>query len=56
MTLSIAAGPTGTPLLDQTIGANLEATVARFPDRQALVVAGQGIRQTWTEFAATVPR
>ena len=54
MTLSIAAGPTGTPLLDQTIGANLEATVARFPDRQALVVAGQGIRQTWTEFAATV--
>ena len=33
MTLSIAAGPTGTPLLEQTIGANLEATVDRFPDR-----------------------
>ncbi|MFV1998848.1 MAG: AMP-binding protein, partial [Acidimicrobiia bacterium] len=52
--LSIAAGPTGTALLEETIGANLEATVARFPDREALVVVHQGIRQTWTEFNATV--
>ena len=54
MTLSIAAGPTDTPLLSQTIGANLEATVGRFPDREALVVVHQGIRQTWAEFYDTV--
>ena len=54
MTLSLSAGPTDTPLLDQTIGANLQGTVARFPDREALVVAHQGIRQTWSEFAATI--
>ncbi len=54
MTLSIATGPTDTPLLSQTIGANLEATVDRFPDREALVVVHQGIRQTWAEFYDTV--
>ncbi len=54
MTLSIAAGPTGTPLLEQTIGANLEATVDRFPEREALVVVHQGIRQTWAQFDVTV--
>jgi len=54
VTLSIAAGPTGTPLLEQTIGANLEATVDRFPDREALVVVHQGVRQTWAEFDATI--
>ena len=54
MTLSIAAGPTGAPLLEQTIGANLEATVDRFPDREALVVVHQGVRQTWAEFDATI--
>jgi len=54
VTLSIAAGPTGTPLLEQTIGANLEATVDRFPDREALVVVHQGTRQTWAQFDATI--
>jgi len=54
VTLSIAAGPTETPLLEQTIGANLEATVNRFPDREALVVVHQGIRQTWSEFDSTI--
>ena len=54
MTLSIAAGPIGTPLLSSTIGANLEATVGRFPDREALVVVHQGIRQTWAEFYDTI--
>ncbi len=54
MTLSIAAGPTDTPLLSSTIGANLEATVDRFPDREALVVVHQGIRQTWAEFYNTI--
>jgi fatty-acyl-CoA synthase len=50
----MAAGPTDVPLLEQTIGANLEATVNRFLDREALVVVHQGIRQTWAEFASTV--
>jgi len=54
VTLSIDAGPTDTPLLTQTIGANLEAIVKRFPEREALVVVHQGIRQTWAEFASTV--
>jgi fatty-acyl-CoA synthase len=40
--------------LSSTIGANLEATVGRFPDREALVVVHQGIRQTWAEFYDTV--
>jgi len=52
--LSIASGATKTPLLEETIGTNLEATVARFPDREALVVVQQNIRQTWAEFNDTV--
>jgi len=52
--LSIAAGSTTTALLEQTIGQNLEATAARFPDRDALVVVHQEIRQTWAQFNATV--
>ena len=54
MTAAIAKGPTDTPLLEETIGDNLDATVARFPDREALVVPHQDIRQTWSEFSATV--
>ena len=54
VTPSTAAGPIDAPLLEQTIGDNLADTVTRFPDREALVVVHQGIRQTWTEFEATV--
>ncbi len=54
MTLAIDQGATDVELLEQTIGENLEATVARYPDREAFVVAHQGIRQTWAEFDATV--
>ena len=54
MTEAFAAGPTDQPLIDQTIGANLDTTAARFPDHEALVVAHQDIRQTWTEFNDTV--
>ena len=56
MTAAIDRGATDIPLLEQTIGENLAATVARFPDREALVVPHQGVRQNWTEFAATVDR
>ncbi len=54
MERSIASGPTTPPLLDQTIGANLQETVDRFPEGDALVVVHQGIRQTWGEFNDTV--
>ncbi len=54
MALAIDHGATDAPLLEQTIGDNLAATVARFGDHEALVVPHQGIRQTWAEFAATV--
>ncbi|KAB2812485.1 AMP-binding protein [Pimelobacter simplex] len=48
--LSYAAGETTTPLLEETIGANLERTVARWPDREALVEVASGRRWTWREF------
>ncbi|MBM7516835.1 AMP-binding protein [Nocardioides nitrophenolicus] len=48
--LSYAAGETTTPLLDETIGANLERTVARWPDGEALVEVASGRRWTWREF------
>ncbi len=48
--LSYAAGETTTPLIDQTIGARLEGTVAAWPDREALVEVASGRRWTWREF------
>ncbi len=54
MTLSHAAGPTDAPLLEQTIGANLDATVDRFPDREALVDVPSGRRWTYAELRADV--
>ena len=54
MSASLTTGPTTPELIEQTIGANLEATVARFGDREALVVPHQEIRQTYDEFNATV--
>lgn len=46
---SAARGPVDVPLLEQTIGACFAATVARFPDREALVVPHQDVRWTYTE-------
>jgi fatty-acyl-CoA synthase len=51
---SIAAGDTTAALLEQTIGDNLEATVVRFPDREALVSVHQGLRYTYRELDAAV--
>ncbi|GAA2721355.1 MULTISPECIES: AMP-binding protein [Streptomyces] len=48
------AGPTDTPLLEETIGANLARTVARFGDRDALVDVGGGRRWTYAEFGRAV--
>ena len=55
-TLSHAAGETDVPLLEQTIPDNLDATVARFGERDALVDVAQGIRWTYAEFASEVDR
>lgn len=54
MALAIDHGATDVALLEQPIGNVLEDTVARHGDREALVVAHQGIRQTWTEFNESV--
>ena len=47
---SYAAGPTAVPLLDETIGANLERTVEQWPDRDAIVVPFQNVRLTYRQF------
>ncbi len=49
-TSSYAAGPTTAPLLDETIGANLERTAARWPEREAIVVPFQDVRLTYRQF------
>ncbi|MEO6790206.1 MAG: AMP-binding protein [Ornithinibacter sp.] len=54
--LSHTVGALEPPLLEQTIGANLDATVARFPDREALVDRAQGLRMTYAELGAEVDR
>lgn len=54
MALAIDSGATDIPLIEQTIGDNLNETVARFGDNDALVVDHQGIRQSWTEFNRSV--
>ena len=53
---SYARGPDHPPLLDQTIGENLVATVGRFPDRDALIVRHQGIRWSYARFLEEVDR
>ena len=53
---SIAAGETDRPLLTSTIGANLDATIARFAEREALVDCEQGIRWTYGQFGDEVVR
>ena len=54
MALAQDAGPTDVPLMRQTIGENLAATVARYADEEALVVPYQNVRLTYREFAAEV--
>ncbi len=54
--VSHTVGSLEPPLLEQTIGANLDATVARFPGRDALVDRAQGLRMTYAELGAEVNR
>ena len=51
---SYAGGTSTTPLLGQTVDANLRATVARFGDREAVVDVAAGRRLTYTELDAEV--
>src|SRR5437764_12111635 len=56
MTRSYAQGVSDTPLLGETIGANLERTAARFPEREALIVRHQDVRLTYAQLDAQVDR
>jgi fatty-acyl-CoA synthase len=51
-----AKGETTPDLLEETIGANFERTVAAHADREALVEVASGRRWTWAELDADVDR
>ena len=53
---SYAAGETDVPLLDETIGANFEATVAAYADNDALIERATGRRWTYAELNRTSMR
>src|SRR4051794_14992733 len=53
---SYASGTSSTPLLGDTIGDNLDRTVARFGDREALVSVHQDLRYTYAQFGEAVDR
>ncbi|MFJ3901699.1 AMP-binding protein [Streptomyces sp. NPDC090025] len=53
---SYAHGVSGTPLLGDTIGANLDRAVAAWPEREALVDVPTGRRWTYARFGADVDR
>ncbi|HXL92593.1 MAG TPA: AMP-binding protein [Streptosporangiaceae bacterium] len=52
--LSYSSGPSAQALLGDTIGANFDATVRAFGDREALVDRAAGRRWTYAELAADV--
>jgi fatty-acyl-CoA synthase len=54
--LSYAHGANAEPLLGETIGHNLERTIERVPDAEALVSYHQGSRYTYAEFGQAVDR
>jgi fatty-acyl-CoA synthase len=56
MTEAYARGAEIVPLLEETIGANLNRAIARWPGRDALVSCAEGVRMTWHEFGAAVDR
>ena len=53
---SIAAGPTDTPLLSETVGEALSRAAKNWGDHLALVSRHQDLRMTWAELAAEVDR
>ncbi|WP_282103359.1 AMP-binding protein [Halomonas getboli] len=53
---SYLSGISDTPLKGQTIGDCFDDTVARFPDRDALISRHQGLRYRWRELQTAVDR
>jgi fatty-acyl-CoA synthase len=51
---SYSRGPQTPPLLEQTIGANLDETIGRFGAREALVCCHQDLRYTWSALGEAV--
>jgi fatty-acyl-CoA synthase len=56
MELSYASGTSTTPLLGDTIGDNLDRTIERLPERDALVSVHQDLRYTYAQFGDAVDR
>jgi fatty-acyl-CoA synthase len=54
--LSYAHGASAQPLLGETIGRNLERTIERAGDRDALICTHQGVRYSYAEFGQAVQR
>ena len=54
LTQSYVHGASATPLIGETIGAHFEKVVARWPDREALIVRQQTIRWTYGELKRQV--
>ncbi len=54
MSASHVAGPTEQPLLDETIATNFDRNAARWAERDALVVAHQGVRLSYAQLQAKV--
>ncbi|WP_421681668.1 AMP-binding protein [Stutzerimonas urumqiensis] len=53
---SYTCGPQDKPLLAMTIGEAFDRTVARFAEREALVVRHQNLRYSWAQLAEQVDR
>ncbi len=53
---SYVSGPSGVPLLGETIGACLDRIAARFPTSDALVSCHQGLRYTYRELRTETER
>src|SRR5215469_1986053 len=53
---SYLSGTSDTPLLGMTIGDAFDRTVAKYPDRDALISCHQGLRYTWSAFQEIVNR
>jgi fatty-acyl-CoA synthase len=56
MAPSYAHGAAAAPLLGETIGENLDRTIARFGDRDALISVHQDVRYTYAELGEAVNR
>jgi fatty-acyl-CoA synthase len=54
--ISYAHGPSLTPLIGETIGANFDRVVASYPERDAVVVRHQDVRWSYAQFATQVDR